>query len=279
MKRLFYIAVAAIVALSSCSSESDPMSDPGVTTFYAQIDGGTSTRASIDYSSNPAHAKWEPGDQISLDGHIYTADSDAGKGVNTCFTGKGATEAKHHAYFPTTIYSDGTLTMPESQIYDGKFNVPMYAVSSNNILTFRCLFSILAVNIRKTDDVTISNLRKVKVESDMSMWGEFTIAGDSAAVFKNQETNKAVLLDCTSNIVPITEAGTTLLMAVPSREYKYINIYISQDGNKYQDKFMTIKSEDGSAFKLLPHKMYYAKYLEGGLYVTETLENEDKFEW
>ena len=116
MKKYIYMAVAAIAALSSCSSDDAIMNEggqneTGVTTFTATIEGGVTSRATYDATSKKA--AWEAStDQISVDGAVYTAKT---TGTSSTFAGSGATKGadnKYHAYFPANLCNGTTASLP-----------------------------------------------------------------------------------------------------------------------------------------------------------------------
>ena len=82
MKKYIFMAVAAIAALSSCSSDNDlPTGETGkqALTFTATMEG-SATRAT--YDSGSKCASWEAGDQISINGKTYNAQT---AGLTTTF--------------------------------------------------------------------------------------------------------------------------------------------------------------------------------------------------
>ena len=105
MKKYFFMAVAAIAALSSCTSDNDLELNQNTAkealTFTATIEGSEATRATFDKTNKCA--AWEEGDEIYVidynwknEGARYKAGSD---GTTTTFTasesGKEAKDAEN----------------------------------------------------------------------------------------------------------------------------------------------------------------------------------------
>ena len=128
MKRIIYIAVAAIAALSSCSGNDDIVGEggqkaTGATEFTATIEGNENTTRT-SYNPTSMKAEWLTTDEINVNGAVYKATT---AGATTTFIGEGAVKSDNHysAYYPATIFSDDKLTLPAEYAYDGNFNIPM----------------------------------------------------------------------------------------------------------------------------------------------------------
>lgn len=235
------MAVAAIAALSSCSSDNDPiMGETGkqALTFTASMEG-SATRAT--YNSTAKCASWEVGDQISINGKTYNAQS---AGLTTTF--KAATEGQeaegetYNAYFACT-YDGTTATLPAqvSETWaDGKFNMPMYATSTTTNLQFHNLCGVLKITV-KSDQ--IAAVKAIKVSSaTMAVSGAFSVKSD-AAVLSEPNTIANTLTVTYSDAVSTTAEGKVFYVAVPAQTYQELKIELDADGNGFT-KSMTTKS-------------------------------------
>lgn len=203
--------------------------------FTASIEGCIDTRATL-VSNKP---NWEAGDVISIDGHDYEASS---SGVTTPFTGTGATETTHHAYFPASIYNGGTPTLPAVQSYEeGKFNMPMYAESSTEELEFKNICTVLAVSVSNAD---IDQVKAIKVAStSKALSGAFTVASDGTMTMTApDDASKTVTLTC-ETAVSMTTAEKVFYIAIPAQTYSDLKIYVSSDGTSFNKCMATKKAE------------------------------------
>lgn len=239
MKKISIIALAAIATISSCTKDGlftdkdgreEIVTGTAPQVFNAIMEGFPATRATLD-GMTPS---WEVGDVISIDGHSYTAKT---AGTSSTFEGTGAGEATHHAYFPAGLYNGGSPALPAVQTYvAGKFDMPMYAESDNATLSFKNLCAVLAIKVT-SDDIT--TLKAIKVASDKKMNGTFTVS-DNKAVVGTDGTNVLVLASSTA--LTLNADGTTFYIAIPAQNYKYLNIFLSSDGETYTQAMATKKA-------------------------------------
>ena len=239
MKKILYMAVAAIAALSSCSSNDDILDDGGqqaadVTEFTATIEGdGTRT----SYNASDKKAEWLTTDQINVGGAVYTAKT---AGATTTFSGEGAVKTGdvYKAYYPSSMYSGGTITLPASYDYDGKFNMPMYAESPTTNLSFKNLCGVLAITVPSTQMTSVSS---IVVSADQQMNGELSGITDAGVLtFKS-----ATLSDAEKKVsLTFTEAkgitdSETFYLPVPAMSSATLTITVS---NGTDTKTMSTKS-------------------------------------
>ena len=269
MKKYFYMAVAAITALSSCSSENDAiMSETSgqKLTFTASIENDA-TRAT--YNSSTTKAEWEIGDQISINGKDFNAlDEGASTTFEAAVAGQGAQGDTYTAYFPANLYNGGTPTLPATQTYTaGKFDMPMYATSTTTDLQFYNLCALLAVKVTSAD---ITTLKSIKVKTDKALSGAFTVSGNTAVLTNANDNTKTVEL-VSATPLSLDAEGTTFYIAIPAQTYKYLNIYLSADGVNYTEAMATKKlSGIGAIERSVITKIDYEKnavqICEGGAY-------------
>ena len=236
MKKYIFMAVAAIAALSSCSSDNDfEQSQTGkqALVFTATMEDGAATRAT--YNSTSKCAEWQAGDQISINGMTYSAQ-EAGAVTTFKADSKGAEVGDtYKAYFPAELYDGTTAALPATQAYKaGEFNMPMYAESTSSELQFKNLCGVLAIKVTSED---IATLKSIKVASDKVMSGTFTIGSDGQAVM-SEDGKKTVVLE-SSTALTLDEDGTVFYIAIPAQTYNYLNIFLSPDGETYTQAMAT----------------------------------------
>lgn len=263
------MAVAAIAALSSCSSDNDLLSgETGkkALTFTATMEG-SATRAT--YDSENKCASWEVGDQISVNGMTYNAQS---AGLTTTFKaatpGEEAEGPTYNAYFACS--SDGeTATLPAevSETWaNGKFNMPMYATSDYTNLEFKNLCGVLKITV-KSDQ--IDAVKSIKVSSaNKAVSGAFTVT-DNAAVLSDAENVANTLTVTYEDAVATTEGGKVFFVAVPAQTYQELKIELSADGNNFT-KSMTTKS--GTNITVERKKIYPITFADNAPATTGTAE-------
>lgn len=240
MKKYFFMAMAAIAALSSCSRDNEfeqIQADSQGLVFTATMENSEATRATLD---DTKRAAWEAGDQISINGKKYSAQ---GAGTTTTFKadGEGATGETYNAYFPADLYDGTTATLPTTQTYkDGKFNMPMYASSTTTELEFKNLCAVLAIKVSNTTGYR-EYVKSIKVTSDKVMNGTFTVI-DNKAVMGTDGSNAVVLKSY--DVVTIRDKESIVFyIAIPAQEYQYLNIFLSADGKTYTQAMATKKAD------------------------------------
>ena len=270
MKKYFFMAVAAIAALSSCTSDNDfeqNQTGKQALVFTATMEGSEATRATFDNTDKCA--AWEAGDQISINGKKYSAQ-DAGTTTTFKADAEGTSGETYNAYFPADLYDGTTATLPTTQTYkDGKFNMPMYASSTTTDLKFKNLCAVLAITITRDD---IKTLKSIKVASDKVMNGSFSV-DDNRAVMGTDGSN-AVVLKSYDAITLGEGESRVFYIAIPAQEYQYLNIFLSADGKTYTQAMAT-KKVDGlgdiarSKIFNINYKKNATKMWEGNLFIAD----------
>lgn len=248
MKKYFLMAVAAIVTLSSCSSDDAILNESGhketgATKFTATIEDNDATRAT--YNATTKKAEWvATTDKINVGGTEYTAQT---TGPTTTFTGSGAsigTDDKYHAYFPASLYNGGTPTLPAeiSETWaDGQFNMPMYAESTTTDFVFKNLCGVLKITVKNNQ---IAAVKKIKVSSkDKAISGTFAVTSD-AAVLSSPSIVANNLTITYTDAVSTTAEGKVFYIAVPAQTYKELKIELSADGTNFTNSMTTKASTD-----------------------------------
>ena len=258
MKKITYLAVAAIAALSSCSSDgalnggTSPFG--GTMEFTATTEGDVTSRSTL-LGKTPS---WEVGDAISINGTDYTA---ASAGTSTTFSGNTVAKVddKYKAYFPKTMYSNSGISLPASYTYaDSKYNMPMYAESTDNNLAFKNLTGVIALTVPSTEMTTV---KTITVTSDQHLSGACTINYNSGAptiTWTNTTATDAentLTIDCGEGV-----SATTFYIPVPAGSHKIA--FTVTDGSA--TKTMTAKS----AISIARNKLYTLNF-EGTMGTTK----------
>ena len=114
MKKYIFMAVAGMLALSSCSNDDNDVQNtqnaPRQMTFTAGFGDGATTRATLDGSTK--EVSFETGDDISIlsANNTNTRFATTEDGASVTFTGTATADSKFYAVYP---YTDG-LTLDAS---------------------------------------------------------------------------------------------------------------------------------------------------------------------
>lgn len=237
MKKYIYMAVAAIAALSSCGSDNDSImgeADKQPLVFTGTMEGAAA-RATIENN----RAKWEEGDQISINGNTYNAQS---AGLTTTFKaaaeGQEATGDTYNAYFPASLYNSGTLELPAnvSETWpEGKFNMPMYATSTTTDLEFKNLCGVLKITVTNEQ---INAVKSIKVSANKAVSGAFTVY-NHAADLEYADLATSTLTVTYTEAVETTEEGVVFYVAVPAQTYQKLKIELDANGDGFTKSMTT----------------------------------------
>ncbi len=225
MRKYLFIALAAIAALSSCSKENLVANEENgkeAQVFTATMEDGITSKATFDQTNKCA--LWEVGDVISIDGHEYTADQ---AGASSTFTGSGATESTHHAYFPASLYNGGTPTLPANvseKWAEGQFNMPMYAESPDLNLSFKNLCGVLKITVTSAQ---LTSVECITVSStNCATSGAFNVTDKKAVLTDASNTANTVTVTYT-DAVATDATGKVFYVAIPAQTYKNLSIAVS----------------------------------------------------
>ena len=229
MKKYILMAVAGMLALSSCSNDDNDIQDvqnvPRQMTFSAGYTEGAQTRATMDFSTKKV--SFDMGDKISVlsaenaNTKFITTDG----GATASFSGEAVNDTKFYAVYPYTAgltldSSTGVISgieIPKSQWnnqfgkgYAGKSSwdpkAPIaYAVTTDENLSFHNLCAIL------------------KIQATGGWYGSMTISADQdlAGTFKLDTSTGTLTPTDGSKTVTI---GNTYLEISASNMYMYIAI-------------------------------------------------------
>ena len=118
MKKYIFMAVAGMLALSSCSNDDEPIAQnaPRQMTFTAGFGDGATTRAALDGSTKKV--SFDAGDEISIlsANNTNTRFATTEDGASVTFTGTATADSKFYAVYP---YKDGLTLDPSTGIISG----------------------------------------------------------------------------------------------------------------------------------------------------------------
>ena len=189
MKKYIFMAVAGMLALSSCSNDDNDVQNtqnaPRQMTFTAAFGDGATTRAALDGSTNKV--SFEYGDEISIlsANNTNTKFTTAEDGASVTFTGTATADSKFYAVYP---YTDGLTLDPSTGIISG-VDIPVgqsgavylncggwdpyapiaYATTTGTSLQFHNACALLKIINDRGDAMSI------EVESNEALTGTFSL--------------------------------------------------------------------------------------------------------
>ena len=252
MKKFFYMAVAAIAALSSCSDDNDAIlgeggkQSDGVASFTATIESDATTRTTIaDGTGTNKKVLWSDGDAVSINGVNYTTSLSSASETAT-FTTSGTAaqtiEGKYKAIYPTA-YSSGTgsnivYRLPAVHAYSDGFNMPMYAEGTTTDLAFKNLCGVLAVTVKNISGIkavrVISTTEDVEAPMNTKLSGEFTVAmsggGDPVMTMSACNSNQ-VTINCGDGVDADASTGKVFYFPLPPATYDSLQVVVESETN------------------------------------------------
>ena len=219
MKKYIFMAVAGMLALSSCSNDDNDIQDvqnaPRQMTFTAGYNEGGETRASLDGSTKKV--SFDANDKISILSakNTNTKFTTSAGGASATFSGTATDDSKFYAVYPytagLTLSGDviSGVVIPTSQWNSGwnsKNNysgwdpkAPIaYATTTGSSLTFHNACAILKVTFPRADT-----------------YGCFTISA-------NEPLAGTFSLDTSTGTLTPTSGSTTVTVGNPSDIYSGI---------------------------------------------------------
>ena len=182
-KNIIIAAIAAISAILLCAScqkqelvEQNNGNASGKT-FTATIEQSlTRTTITSEYKVN-----WVEGDQIDINGSIFSATPDASDSTKASLTKVSGSDPApdYTAVYPASIMVKTQATLPATQTYTaGKFNAPMCAMSSTESLEFKNFCGVLCFALKGTDKV-----KSIAVTANEQLCGPFEFTTAPAFAF------------------------------------------------------------------------------------------------
>ncbi len=246
MKKFFAWFFGTLCVLAACLSCQDPLmpvdqpdSGTSAAKHFTATTESPATKTELSGNDTDGYVvNWQSDDKIKIvdaastpNVGVYSTTSTAVKADFTFVSGAEATTAPYKAYYPETLYNNGTLTLPATQTYvAGNIGQsPMYAESNDESLKFKNLCGIVRLNITTND--SNRKVRKIVLSANQGMSGTFTIS-DNAAVIPSG-TTAGVTLDCGTAGTAIGTSATAFYLAVPAASYSNLKItVVTTDGGK-----------------------------------------------
>ncbi len=202
-------AASAVLLTVSCAKQEQPGLSNEVKTFTAVIDQGITKTTIDDYK-----VKWVSGDEISINGAVYSATPDGTDATKAGFAYKSGTtpSSPYSAVYPASLYNAGSLEFPAVQTYEaGKFNAPMYAKSTTESLSFKNICGVICFGLKGT-----SKVKSIAITANEAICGAFTMT--DATTVSLTGTGKTVTLDCGDGVQLGTES-TNFYIYLPPKTY------------------------------------------------------------
>ena len=249
MKKYMFMAVAGMLALSSCSNDDNDMTQeknaPRQMTFTAGYNEGAQTRASLNGSTKKV--SFDANDEISILSakNTNTKFTTSAGGASADFTGTATDDSKFYAVYPYTVGLTlsgdviSGIVIPTSQWnndwnsdsdfsgWDPKAPIA-YATTTGSSLTFHNACAILKVTF-----------------PEAATYGRFTISA-------NEPLAGTFSLDTSTGTLTPTSGSTTVTVGNPSDIYSGIctdyngkTVYVAIAPGTYTGFNLHIYNEDG----------------------------------
>lgn len=252
MKKYMFMAVAGMLALSSCSNDdNDVQNAPRQMTFTAGFGDEAQTRAALDGSTNKV--SFDAGDEISIlsANNTNTEFTTSAGGASATFTGTATADSKFYAVYP---YTDGLTLDPSTGIISG-VTIPYiqsgaatsdcgwdptapiaYATTTGTSLQFHNACALLKI----TNDRGVAAF--IRVGCNEALTGTFSLNTSSGAL---SGTNTAPLVRVMS--VP---SGKTIYIAIaPGTKTNFMATW-SRGGSSAMKEKASVTFEAGKIYNL-----------------------------
>ena len=189
MKNFILMAVAGMLALSSCSSDDKDSSEqivPRQMTFTASYGNVAKTRATMDFLTNKV--SFDANDEISIlsTKNTNTKFTTTAGGASATFSGTAVDDTKFYAVYPyttglalsgnvisgikipTSQWNDLWADYDKNSSWDPKAPIA-YAFTTSSNLTFRSLCAILKINAKG------GWMGSIEISADQNLAGTFSL--------------------------------------------------------------------------------------------------------
>lgn len=255
MKKYLFMAVAGMLALSSCSNDSDELvinETPQEMTFTAGY--GDATRAAISGTS----VTWESGDKIKVfstknnPGKNFSLSTGAGSNSAT-FTGTAVDDSRFYVVYPSMYGNslDGTTikglridrtqynTAWQSRAAEETSGLDMYntfavaVADAGEALQFKSICAILKVKLIPGSSGCDNTTVKVQAVEDMADIFDYDTATGAITRQNNGVDYKYVQADRVSVVVG---GSRTLYLKILPGTYTNFNLSVTGDIDTFADK-------------------------------------------
>lgn len=241
-KILFFVSIAAVAVISSCSKNNvAPESDVQTVKIAAALPDVVRT-----HLDNLA-CKWSEGDQIVVNGETSTSIDIKGDGSYATFT-LPVVDAPYCGLYPASAYvagsydpansKYGSVTLPATQNYTAGSYDPAAAIllgkqeTAGKGIGFANAMAYLKFTVNA--GTTTANIKSIQLESygSENLSGTFTIDGNYTTLTNTGKTKTPVTLNCGESGVAL---GTSMIIAIPAKTYAQgFSIKIVDVEGKYQ---------------------------------------------
>ena len=254
MKKYIFMAVAGMLALSSCSNDDNDVQNtqnaPRQMTFTAGFGDGAQTRASLNGSTK--EVSFDAGDEISIlsANNTNTEFTTTAGGASATFTGTAtAGDPTYYAVYP---YKDGLtlsgttisgVTIPSLQVnavnstcgWDPAAPIA-YATTTGTSLQFHNACALLKINNDRGDAMDIN------VSCNEALTGTFSLNTESGALSGTSTYSSAS--------VGSVHSGTTIYIAIaPGEKTNFTVNWMGEFDYTTKDK-MSVTFEAGKIYDL-----------------------------
>ena len=262
MKKLFYFAAFAACLLTSCqqveieediktpeeNESQDKKETPGL--VFTATTESSATKTALEENSGNYNVAWRSGDEITIidaaatpNVGVYSTSSNTTSADFTFASGAEASTAPFKAWYPASIYNNGTPTLPATQEYvEGNIaGSPMFASSSTTSLKFKNLAGIICLNLSTgMADISVAS---IALSATQPMSGPISNAGSLSSetpVAATVSGSAGITLNCGAGVA-INGTPKPFYFAVPAGSYTGLSITVTATTGAYQT--FTLKAE------------------------------------
>ena len=257
MQKYIFMAVAGMLALSSCSNDDNDIQDvqnaPRQMTFTAGYNEGAQTRATMDFSTKKV--TFDANDKISVFSKSVTTNAQFTTSAGTTagsatFTGSTADDTEYYAVYPYKsgmTHASGTSVIGNVQIpsiqnaaatngWDPAAAIA-YATTTGSTLTFHNACALLKIHNDRGDNATINI-------TDMgygAMAGTFSLDTSTGTLTKQENKSSSVSASGVPN-------NTTIYLAIAPGTFN--GFTAEYNGSYSRMKVSAITFEKGKIYNL-----------------------------
>ena len=262
MKKFFYFAAFAACVLTSCQrvekeediktpeeNESQGKKETPGLVFTATTES-SATKTALEEDSGNYNVAWRSGDEITIvdaaatpNVGVYSTSSNTTSADFTFDSGKEASTAPFKAWYPASIYNNGTPALPSAQKYvEGNIaGSPMFASSNTTSLKFKNLAGIICLNLSTgMADISVAS---IALSASQPMSGPISNAeslSSETPVAATVSGSAGVTLDCGAGVA-INGTPMPFYFAVPEGTYSGLSITVAATTGAYQT--FTLKAD------------------------------------
>ena len=268
MKKYIFMAVAGMLALSSCSNDDNDQTTqnaPRQMTFTAGFGDEAQTRAALDGSTKKV--SFDAGDEISILSakNTNTQFTTSEGGASATFSGTATDDSKFYAVYPYTVgltlsgdvisgvviptsqWNSGWNSDSEFSGWDPKAPIA-YATTTGSSLTFHNACAILKVTFPKA-----GTYGRFTISANEPLAGTFSLDTSTGTLTPTSEST-TVTVGNPSNIWSdiCTNSGKTVYVAIAPGTYTDFNLYIytENDDEISKTKSTSVTFEAGKIYDL-----------------------------